>query len=56
MLGQPIILFSSSPLCLCYQGDAGETGEPGLQGEVGPPVSSPILHFRTVRQLGKQII
>lgn len=27
------------PLSLSYQGDAGETGEPGLQGEVGPPVS-----------------
>lgn len=26
-----------------YQGDAGETGEPGLQGEVGPPVSYLIL-------------
>lgn len=34
---------------LSYQGDAGETGEPGLQGEVGPPVSHlikfhPFLH------------
>lgn len=28
---------------LSYQGDAGETGEPGLQGELGPPVSYPIF-------------
>ena len=37
------LLLSSNntppPLSLSYQGDAGETGEPGLQGEVGPPVS-----------------
>lgn len=24
---------------LPHQGDSGESGEPGLQGEVGPPVS-----------------
>lgn len=30
-------------LSFSYQGDAGETGEPGLQGEVGPPVSYLIL-------------
>lgn len=32
-------LSLSLALSLSYQGDAGETGEPGLQGEVGPPVS-----------------
>lgn len=35
-----------------HQGDAGETGEPGLQGEVGPPVSYQLvfsLHFHMMR-------
>lgn len=37
------LIIYSSPLFVSYQGDSGETGEPGLQGEVGPPVSNLII-------------
>lgn len=39
----PLISPPSLSTSVSYQGDAGETGEPGLQGEVGPPVSYSIL-------------
>lgn len=49
------------PPFLSYQGDAGETGEPGLQGEVGPPVSnliilSPVLHDKNKQKMKKYLV
>lgn len=42
--------YPSLSFSLSYQGDAGETGEPGLQGEVGPPVRFTKFLFLSLHQ------